>query len=503
MSAIFRQRMDWLHRWGGLALGSLLIMIFFMGTLSVYDREIDRWMMPATRLALPAHPLPLDTLRERVATIIDVRQSWYVLLPDTRNPFIELVGTKGGLTVARQLDPATAAPLPDPQTLGATGFFFPLHYSLMIEFKTIGIFIVAFAGMAMLALLVSGVVIHRGLLKKFFTLRIGPPLRRFSLDLHAMTGVVALPFHVSIVLTALVLFATTTMPAGVGVLYGDVGHFQTDAYHLVARPPTGRAVPSASLDAMVQHAQQVWGHGEPFFVRLSNPGDEAAVVEIRRRPIDHLGDEGETIFFDGANGATLGRGTPEAAVHLATVLGGIHLLQFQQDTLRFLYFVAGVASTVMIATGFVLFAEKRRDAGGHPILVDALGVSSTLGLLLATAAYLLTNRLAPPLPWRSTVEIMVFFATWAGSMLDALYNHGRGLRRTWQIQCLALASLCLVTMLANWATTAASFARVLTGAAGVDLALFSTAVAAGAFASKLRPTPELGLPFGTRRRKSE
>jgi len=297
-----------------------------------------------------------------------------------------------------------------------------------------------------------------------------------------------------------VLFATTTMPAAVGVLYGDAVRFQTDAYHLVARVPTGRAAPSASLDAMVQHAQVAWGHGEPFFVRLSNPGDEAAVVEIRRKPGDHLGDEGETIFFDGATGAVIGRGTPEAAVHLATVLGGIHLLQFHQDTLRFLYFVAGLAGTLMIATGFVLFAEKRRDAGGHPILVDALGVSSTLGLLLATAAYLLTNRLAPPLPGRSTVEIMVFFATWAGSMLDAIYNHGRAPRPTWQLQCLVLASLCLVAVLANWVTTAVSFAQPLNGAAGVDLALFLTAAASGIFVLKLRPTSGTARPSGPRRK---
>ena len=138
--------MDWLHRWGGLVLGSLLTMIFFMGTLSVYDREIDRWMTPATRLALPAHPLLFDTLRARAATIVDPAQDWYVLLPDARKPFIELVGAKNGATVTRQLDPATGYALPEARTLGATGFFFPLHYSLMIEFKSIGLFIVAFAG---------------------------------------------------------------------------------------------------------------------------------------------------------------------------------------------------------------------------------------------------------------------------------------------------------------------------------------------------------------------
>lgn len=49
MESGFRQSMAWLHTWAGVVLGSLLFAIFWMGTLSVFDREIDRWMMPDTR----------------------------------------------------------------------------------------------------------------------------------------------------------------------------------------------------------------------------------------------------------------------------------------------------------------------------------------------------------------------------------------------------------------------------------------------------------------------
>ena len=55
-----RRSMSWLHTWAGVVLGSLLFAIFWMGTLSVFDREIDRWMMPATRIAAPAEPVSLD-----------------------------------------------------------------------------------------------------------------------------------------------------------------------------------------------------------------------------------------------------------------------------------------------------------------------------------------------------------------------------------------------------------------------------------------------------------
>ncbi len=41
MEPTFRASMGWLHTWAGVVLGGLLFAIFWMGTLSVFDREID------------------------------------------------------------------------------------------------------------------------------------------------------------------------------------------------------------------------------------------------------------------------------------------------------------------------------------------------------------------------------------------------------------------------------------------------------------------------------
>jgi len=45
----FRLSMAWLHTWFGLVLGFVLMVVFFFGSLSVFDREIDRWAIPETR----------------------------------------------------------------------------------------------------------------------------------------------------------------------------------------------------------------------------------------------------------------------------------------------------------------------------------------------------------------------------------------------------------------------------------------------------------------------
>ena len=52
----FRLSMTWVHTWFGLVLGFVLMACFFFGSLSVFDREIDRWAVPASRFA--PQPMP-------------------------------------------------------------------------------------------------------------------------------------------------------------------------------------------------------------------------------------------------------------------------------------------------------------------------------------------------------------------------------------------------------------------------------------------------------------
>src|SRR5262245_20646735 len=52
----FRLAATWVHTWFGLVLGFVLVAVFFFGSLSVFDREIDRWAIPASRFA--PQPMP-------------------------------------------------------------------------------------------------------------------------------------------------------------------------------------------------------------------------------------------------------------------------------------------------------------------------------------------------------------------------------------------------------------------------------------------------------------
>lgn len=503
----YRRRLGGVHTWAGIVLSALIFAIFWMGTLSVFDREIDRWMMPATRLAAPQGPPRLDALVPLVrAQVPEGARQWRIDWPTARTPVARLSWqTRDGQREQRHLNPPTLSLLPDAGTLGASGFFFPFHYSLHIDWNGVGKWLVGLAGMGMLVLLVSGVIIHRKLLADFFTFRPRKRLPRSSLDLHNLTGVVALPFYFAITLSGLVIFWAIYFPqAHVGV-YGPGAKakatVQADGYGRYVRPrasapPAVAAVPPpASLDAMADEARLLWGNGaEPYLVRVWKPGSADSYVELRRSYAREVSMNLDQLYFDAATGRLLHRFEAAPAMGVQRFLSGLHFVQFEHWLLRWLYFGLGLSGCVMIATGTIHWLATRRartPPGARWRLVEALCVAGITGLVAATLAYMAANRLLPAqahagASWggldRSDLETTVFCAAWLASLVHAL---ARGVR-AWGDQACAIAALAVACVALNaWTTGAYGTAITQTPIAvwGVDGMLLALA-AAGVYAAR-------------------
>ena len=484
--------MAWLHTWAGVVLGALLFAIFWMGTLTVFDREIDRWMMPDTRLALPSARVSLDRIAETVREIVpDDARRWQLRLPAPREPVARLsFQTAEGDFLTRHLDPATAALLPDQGTLAGTGFIFPFHYSLHLRWRSLGYWLVGLAGMAMLTLLVSGVVIHRKIFVDFFTFRWERKLPRSSLDLHNLTGVLALPFHFVITLSGLIIFFAIYFPSVVDSVYGDDhAAFNHDVYGSFRREPADAPGPLASVDAMAAEAARQWGGEPPYFVRVWHPGDANATVEMRRTVARSVDLNVDTVHFDAATGAVLRTHTASPVVHVQRFISGLHFIQFEHWPLRWIYFVLGLSGCVMIATGFIYWLETRRKrhaAQGLPgvRIVEGLAVGAVTGIIIATLALFAANRLLPSGAAlagydRAALEVWAFYLAWIAAFAHAWARTGRA----WREQCWAIAGLALLAVVLNAATTGdhllqALAHRHLWPIAGIDLLLLAGAVVA-------------------------
>ncbi len=544
MNWTFRQAMTWMHTWLGLVLGFVLMVVFFFGSLSVFDREIDRWAIPQTRFApqpMPSFDRVLHPLMSQIQpSPVEYAAKMPLLHDPTKGPMtprealpidefwaytthrdpVLLIGADFSVPLPRDpaahnhiharatIDPRTGSFLKDDQLKVGSAFFYPLHYSLQLTWKNIGYFVVGLAAFIMLAALVSGVVIHRRLFREFFTFRPRKHLQRSALDLHNLTGVLALPFHFFFAFTGLVIFAASIyLPLGHTVLkplhdrHGALESARTGLPHARA----GVQAPMVSVDAMVADARRRWSDrgmpGQVGFLKIHHLGDANSYVSIYRAGSDRVALVGEGIHFQASTGRVLHEDPPrEPASAAHQFLTGLHLQHFEHWLLRWLYVAGGLMGCVCIATGFVFFVEKRkqqhaRQGSAGARVVDALAVATVTGMLLATASMLLANRLLPAdLNGSADWQMRAFWGAWVISLLHAAWRNApvaRGLRSpAWAEQCLALAVVAVAAVLANgWSTGAHLWVTVPAGnwpVAGVDLSLLATAALALAVRRQLK-----------------
>ena len=496
-----RHAMDYLHTWAGVLCSAVLFLVFFMGTLSVFDQEIDRWMMPTTRVAQPAEVSFDRVARPHLERLAPGAKQWTVHYPSSRTPVMRISWPEGGKPQNRDIDVNTGQLLPQAGSKGGTGFFFPFHYSFHIKWLDLGYWLLAVVSTVMLALLVSGVIIHKKIFTDFFTFRPAKSRQRATLDLHNVSAVLLLPFHFTITLTGLIILIFIYTKPGIALVYGkDADKVTREAFGLVVRAPAGQGGELASVDAMAARARQLWGGGEVRRVTVRNPGDAHATVDFQRRPHDQISYDTRMLSFDGVSGALIGRSDLSPTLALQRFFTGLHMLPFEHWWLRWIYFVMGLVSCVMIGTGMLLWVEKRRarqvkEGRRSYLVVNAVAAAGSVGVLVATLAMLVSNKLLPQgIAGRALLEQGVFFMVWIGTLGHALARSWSPSARddlgtAWREQAWASALLAVLAVALNGVVTGDHLLRTLgqgkLAIAGTDLVLLACAALAVIAARRL------------------
>ncbi|CAM3149760.1 Uncharacterized iron-regulated membrane protein [Paracoccus aminovorans] len=472
----FRQSMAWLHTWTGLLLGWLLFAIFLTGTVAYFRSELTYWMRPELH-GSGAGPDPAGQALAQLAEIAPQAASWAVTLPDERSPVLALswtdpgAGQAGGRAVANvaHIDAATGALLHPRETAGGN-FLYRFHFELYGLHRTVARWIVGIATMAMFVAIISGVITHKKIFKEFFTFRPRKGQRSW-LDMHNMTGVLALPYHVMITFSGLVLFAATLMPLVAQGLGPRAPRPAAEAS--VAFPPA--PPPLASIAPLIARPEAAWSMlvGRILIEKRDLGTPEIVLVPQRNSVVTVHGGSGsngvERMRFDGRDGRLIeatGRPAASAVTRFGNALGSLHRARFADTGLRWLFFVAGLAGTVMTGSGLLLWVSKRAAkharADRYPFglrLVQRLNVGGIAGLALATAGYLWANRLIPAqLPDRPQAEIAAFFSIW---LLATLWGFLRPPQESWGAQLGLTAALLLGLPLLGAATGPVSLPQAI------------------------------------------
>lgn len=454
MKNTLTQSMAWLHTWAGLIIGWLLFAVFLTGTLAVFDSEIDHWMQPE----IGSQPVNQVDAAYRAIDYLRAHHgdaaSWGISLPTERSPgmTVSTGDRRSGTRV--ELDPATGAVIEPRQSAGGS-FFFRFHFTLNLP-RTFGVWLVGGLALVMLATLVSGIIIHKKIFKEFFTFRPGKGQRSW-LDFHNAGAVLMLPFHFMIAYTGLVIFLLMYMPAAVDSLFkGDnQAYYQAagNARQESGRGTGGREAPSpAPLTALAPVLAQAEQRMGPLAgLTVQHFGTSMARLQVR--PV--LGNrieltKGVSMEFDGVSGRLLKDITDTRASLLTQkVMSGLHFAQFGGYPMRWLYFVCGLLSCAMIASGLVLFCVKRRrKLADKPLSVqrwqrvaEVLNIAAIAGLSIACIGLLWANRLLPvALEQRAGHETTLFFVLWGTSVVHAACLPTL---QAWRQQLASAAVLCL------------------------------------------------------------
>lgn len=540
----FRNKMGTLHTWAGLVLSALLFAIFWTGTLSVFDMEIDRWMMPATRIQIETSTQPLSVDQSIMPLLVERASGaseWTILLPRERSPFLTLVyksrSRESLIPYTRDnFHPVSLEQLPDQNTRGASRFIYPFHHNLTLREGNIGAWVVGIASMGMLCLLISGIVIHRKIFADFFTLRLFRRFSRANLDVHNLTGVVLLPFMIVITLSGLIIAHLIYFPQAPDAVYGhdpraSVPQAQIPANQNEANQQTvrsavisentalrqymsealgrsrsqagGHPAGISSVDKIIEATEQEWGAGAVYMVRITNPGDINAIASPRIRSDDTVTKRIHNKQFSLANGELLTSFEPSTTVDVWNFIAGLHYIQFSHWTIRWLYFLGGLGACAMIATGLFHWTQVRnkskRGLNTNVALMNVLTITSVTGIITATGAFLVANRIMDNREQffgvaTRDLEVYIFYGMWLLCFLHAcvrvFMQRRYGYLQAWREQCWAISSIAVLAVGLNWITTDDHLGKtILTDTfwpvAGVDLCLLAAAITALWAASKL------------------
>lgn len=449
----------------GLLLAALLYLICLTGALLMWERELTVWEQPVVPEASTVQPAQAAAfvlaLRDKAVAELGGATDLYVELPRQDQPRLwgNVDGPQGEFTVHG--DPATGAVLSE-RVRPVADFLAELHIQLHVP-DPWGELVVGIAGVALLALLISGVLAHPRIFRDAFTLRWGGQRRVQETDLHNRMSVWGLPFHLLVTLSGVWLALIVPLLAVTSALvYG--GDFRKAADQVEPNPPplTGAALqpaPAPALAELFSALQREAPGAVPQALTWNNPGVAGQTFTLHAHVPGELAREDE-FQFDGSGAFTGRAGYSNGAVGLQIVgaIAQLHFGLFGGWPMRWLYGLLGLALTAIVTTGVNIWLARRRDRGDPAGRWEQAWVGVVWGQPLAFAAALLASQVAqvPPLvAWALVSAVSLGAALAAPSAVRAS-----------KVLRLALAGVllaCISWHLATFGLDGSTWALVLSG----------------------------------------
>ncbi len=382
------KRMISLHGWSGTLVSIFLYAVVFTGTVSVLQDEINRWSDPRRDIVHPFEN-PIEDTYQQLAAQVPGAFRGQVLIESAgdgslRMFFYEKRKLKGQGTVdyGRDylLDPETHRLLAARQGVSPhrrveapyhdlAHFIVDLHARLLIPGRA-GLYATGLLGIVLLVAAITGILIHRHILRDLFvTERLGG--RVVSLrDRHGLASVWGLPFAILVAFTGTFLSFAVSLGLPVVAISAFGGDTERAFAAVTAPAKIENATPAelANLDHIVAQAYLIAGT-HPQFLRVEDAGRrDARVLTVHRN-----GGNGavgpHTLEFNGVTGdflrdRPLVGHSPSLGASTVAVMSPLHIGDFAGLASRAVWVALGAVLSMSIVSGMQLWLKRR---GADPV----------------------------------------------------------------------------------------------------------------------------------------
>lgn len=379
------KRMISLHGWSGTLVSIFLYAVIFTGTVSVLSEEIARWSDPRAALENP-FARPIDETMHKLRQQVPEEFRGHIEIDHARDGSLRMffyekrkLPQQGTVEYGRDylLDPETHLLISAKQGVEPhqvvdapyrelSHFIVDLHARLLIPGR-LGLYATGLLGVVLLVAAITGILIHRHILKDLFIAE-RPGGRVVSLrDRHGLASVWGLPFSILLAFTGTFLsFAVSLgLPiVAVAAFGGDI----EKAFNAVTQPPKAvDATPAelANVDHVIAEAYAIAG-SYPRFVVIEDAGRaDARIITLHRNGGNNrVG--APTLEFEGASGELIGERPlvgHKASVGSGTValMAPLHFGDFAGLASKAVWVALGGALTVSMVTGMQLWLRRRED----------------------------------------------------------------------------------------------------------------------------------------------
>jgi uncharacterized iron-regulated membrane protein len=358
----------YLHRYLGLIVGVIAIIIGITGSILVFYEEIDASILSQQvgQIEVTGNPLPLEVILKKVQSNYQDRKDikFDSIFPLEKPNVVQIGFTdQNDLSTEVNVNPYTGEIIN--ARVWDTSFFgrvFQLHYALLAG--NVGMVIAGIAALFMFILSITGLVLWSGWrnLMAGFKIKLNAHPKRKNYDIHKVAGIFSVVFLAMIAFTGFCWnFHAQTEP----IIYAAT--FSPKPLAPVSQVIPGQA--TMRLGEILQRSQTALPGGKITHIGL--PTEATGVFHIGKKM------PGET-FKWGYSSVDLDRyigkvlKTVDATKELSlgeTVLNAftpMHYGTFGGLPTRILYVFVGLSPTILFITGLVMYRLRRRSKTVQP-----------------------------------------------------------------------------------------------------------------------------------------